>query len=204
MERNVNMLIGIIAGIGGLVLGISVVVICSYLCFRKWRKKKTPVMLRAFYQSRPYEEEVPPTPSSIQTDSVYSFAAPSIANEGINPSDTISFSFDKTESPYMELPIDVDSNEEFKVNSGRFRFLDPERTKVWKSGWIERFSRMIETTETYSKAFQRPRNSGVITELTENCDSEDVKERNSQNLDMRERLVVDVPTGNDIYARVKK
>jgi hypothetical protein len=159
-------------------------------------------VLRAFYQSRPFEEgDLPPNRSNMQTDSVYSLAAPFIANEGINPADTISFSYDKAESPYMELPMDVDSSGEFKVKSGLFRFLDPERTKIWKSSWIERFTRIIEATETYSKVFRRQRNSGVVTE---NCDSEDVQERNSQNPDMREKLMIDMPTGNDIYARVKK
>ncbi|XP_062569348.1 uncharacterized protein LOC134271542 [Saccostrea cucullata] len=201
MGKDVNILVGVIVGIAVILLGIAVVVACSFFCFRKWRKKKFPITLTAFYRSRSYDEEVPPTPSSIQSESVYSFATPSIATDGVNPSDTIEFSYDKADSPYIELP--ADPNAESKENREKLRFLDPKRSKSWKSGWIDRVTHMIEATETYSRAAIR-RLSEIVSDSGENCDSEALDETKLPTEGMSENPVVDVPTGNDIYARVKK
>ncbi|XP_061178605.1 uncharacterized protein LOC133187264 [Saccostrea echinata] len=201
MGRDVGILVGLVVGIAVVLVGIAVVVACSFFCFRKWRKKKFPITITAFYRTRSYEEEVPPTPSSIQSESVYSFATPSIVTEGINPSDTIEFSYDKAESPYIELP--ADPNAEIKEKTEKFRFLDPKRSKSWKSGWIDRVTHMIEATETYSRAAIR-RFSDFVSDPGENCDSEGLNDRNEQSEGMSEGLVDNLSTGKDIYARVKK
>ncbi|XP_022339433.1 uncharacterized protein LOC111134573 isoform X1 [Crassostrea virginica] len=194
----------LVVGIGSILLGVIIMAACSYFCFRKWRKKKIPVTLMAFRRSQAYEEEVPPTPSSIQTDSVYSFAEPSLLCEGVNPADTLDFTYSKSSDPYIELPND---GGDFKEKSRKWQILDPSRSRTWASSWKERVSNLIEATGTYSKALLK-RNSGNILESPDDTCCQEVEDKTTQTPEPTEKLVVSLPPADTdssyIYARVNK
>lgn len=169
-------------------------IVCSYFCFRKWRKgKRLPPVLMVFRRSRSYDQEVPQTPSSIQMEPVYSFAAPSIVDEGVNPVNESVFSYDKATSPYAELPMDIENSQEDTGKSWTFRYLDPKRSKTWTSNWKERAARLIEATETYSKAFLKRNSGSLFSDSPENDFCPDMSSKTSQTVGTSERVMVDLP-----------
>lgn len=150
-------------------------------------------MLMVFRRSRSYDQEVPQTPSSIQMEPAYSFAAPTIVDEGVNPANESVFSYDKAFIPYVELPIDSENSQEDSGKSWTFRYLDPKRSKTWKSNWKERAARLIEATETYSKAFLKRNSGSLFVDSPENDFCPDMSSKTTQTAGTSERVVVDLP-----------
>lgn len=189
-----NAYAALVTVIGLILLGAVVVIVCSYFCFRKWRNgKRLPPVLMVFRRSRSYDQEVPQTPSSIQMEPAYSFAAPTIVDEGVNPANESVFSYDKAFSPYVELPIDSENSQEDSGKSWTFRYLDPKRSKTWKSNWKERAARLTEATETYSKAFLKRNSGSLFVDSPENDFCPDMSSKTTQTAGTSERVVVDLP-----------